>query len=201
MGSQEQSVSGSEKVIDMKNILHINETQNEYVLRYCASELSIPKNVRKITTIFGSSPKTGHTSTFNNCTGLPYGFSYEIKRGADNVGYRKIEHDIIIGKKFPLINEPNYLYSYQNFVDYYFDEKFLEPYYEDNDYEEEEEYDDTYDENEKLTEEFTSLYSLEDVYSEAFDNSVYEYGEDYEGDYEGDIEEDKKEDKAEDKKI
>lgn len=145
------------KHIDMSDIIHVNKTNNDFVLRYCASEQSLPKNAKNISAIFGISQKTGHTTTFNKLTGLPFGFSYEINKGDDVPYFRKIEHDIIIGKAKPTIDEQNYLYSYDEFIKYYYDEKFSEPCY-DYDEDDKEEYDDSYDENEKPIENYTHTY-------------------------------------------
>jgi hypothetical protein len=113
-------------------------SETEYVMRYCASVLTIPKSATKITEIIGTSPKTGHMSSFNTCTGLPYGFSYMIKKDLDTTKYRKIELDIFSGKKQATLDEPNYLYSYENFISYYSDEKFPEPIFEESSQEYEE---------------------------------------------------------------
>lgn len=119
----------STNIIDMGIIQQKNK---KYVLRYCASELSIPCKAIHIILIFGKSYITGNQTNFNNKTGLPFGYCYMIEKGQDIANYRKIEIDILADKKIPDLDEPNYFYSYDAFVKYYNDEKFPEPQYEDD---------------------------------------------------------------------
>jgi hypothetical protein len=91
---------------------------SEFVLRFCASELSVPSNATNITQIFGKSI-TGSSSTFNRATNLPFGFSYKIGKNLDTHKRRIIEYDIDMN------NQKNF-YTYNEFINYYYDEKFIE---------------------------------------------------------------------------
>lgn len=121
-------------------------------LRYCASSKSIPSDAFNVLWLWGS-VNGEKKDTFNNLTGLPYGFSYNIKKANDKCFLkRKIEKDISFYRHLSkndydygnycyfdtgndLIDDDNFVnymkyqqrnHSYENFVDYYDDEKFEE---------------------------------------------------------------------------
>ncbi len=52
----------------------------EYILRYCASEKSIPKAAININLIYGKTWELGQQELFNNYTNLPFGYSYKIEK-------------------------------------------------------------------------------------------------------------------------
>jgi hypothetical protein len=102
------------------------EIQGNTVLRFCASEKSIPPHATRIISIFGNNG-FHKQSTFNELTGLAYGFSYIVPHGTDpSIKHRKIELDILNDKnvKTLSIDSPNWFIDRNEFVNYYSDEEF-----------------------------------------------------------------------------
>jgi hypothetical protein len=95
----------------------------DYVMRYCASEQSLPDKAEHVFNLWGKT-RTQHNVLFNDYTGLPFGFSYWILKKCDPCPiYRVIERDILDGYK-----KIRTLDTYERFVDHYYDESF-EPVY------------------------------------------------------------------------
>jgi len=183
------------KTDEKVNIINMRNKEEKYVLRFCASILSVPKNAKNVQTIFGYMP-TGNQMTYNKLTGLPFGFSYEIEAGNDTYKYRKIEIDIINNKREPLFTDNNYYSSYDEFVKYYDDEVFPEPVYTkddlddslDEEYIDEEEYDqyelpkeesvlDKYMCDESSDEDQEELDEYDEEYDEEYDDEYYDISE------------------------
>jgi hypothetical protein len=112
----------------------VNKSGKKLVLRYCASELSIPNNATDVSRLFRNN------YDHNKYTNLAYGYSYWIEEeGMDtSTNIRNIEKDKIfenIGDNYFTNFCPQHMFSYETFTEYYSDEKFppYTPYIEIND--------------------------------------------------------------------
>jgi len=94
---------------------------NTFSVRYCASCYSIPEEAYDVLPIYVNG------SSFNDNTGLEYGFSYKISKEYDIVPLCKLEKDILM-ENFTLMKstelQPEKYDNYYNFVSYYDDECF-----------------------------------------------------------------------------
>lgn len=110
------------KLKNMKQLTNIIvNMENNFAVRYCASYNSIPLEAYEILPIYING------STFNENTGIEYGFSYKIKNEYDIAPLCKLEKDILMEKftntKFEYYNTDKYD-CYENFISYYDDEDF-----------------------------------------------------------------------------
>lgn len=105
--------------VEDKNKINRNIVNEDYILRFCASEKSIPKESSNINLIYGKTWEFGEQELFNKYTNLPFGYSYKIEKKYNIHPKRIIEYDINANIK-------NYeiMTNYNNFVNYYEDEEF-----------------------------------------------------------------------------
>lgn len=101
----------------------LDVANKEYILRYCASEKSIPKEAININLIYGKTWEYGQQELFNNYTNLPFGYSYKIEKKNNVHPKRIIEFDLNFLQNNNY-NNYNMMKSLDNFINYYNDEEF-----------------------------------------------------------------------------
>ena len=102
-----------------KQVVNKLEKNDVLIERYCASELSLPKNAINITCLCPKN-NVSFDPTYNKLTGLPFGFSYFIaKSESAKSNLRIIERDIAKTGDYYDIN-----LDYENMKKYYSDEIF-----------------------------------------------------------------------------
>ncbi|AYV76050.1 MAG: hypothetical protein Terrestrivirus4_98 [Terrestrivirus sp.] len=161
-------------------------------LRFCASSKSIPVDAFNVLNLWGS-VNGEKQDTFNNSTGLPHGFSYNIKKTHDKCFVkRKIEKDISFNRYFGKNNFNNSYYDNCNNCDNYDDEDFIiymkynqrnnsydnfVKYYDDEEFEERKEIsycesDHNYSDNENIS---YGSYVSSDPYKDKYSDNELDY--------------------------
>lgn len=94
---------------------------SEFVMRYCASVLSVPAHALTVTQLCKKS-EAGEDIMFNEKIGLPFGFSYYVKKGTDPYIIKRIFEE----EKQKKYDNKEFLISYEAFTTHYKDEVFVE---------------------------------------------------------------------------
>lgn len=99
----------------------INKNGELLMLRYCASELSIPTQAVNIERL--NKPNTFQDE--NKFTNMAYGYSYWIEKKYNTLKkMRKFEKTVNLFFNKETVTLPDHFFSYNDFIEFYNDEKF-----------------------------------------------------------------------------